>query len=910
MVRNSWLYGGIYALLAFGVSPSPGFTLSTKEARTFPANEIRTVIVRKLQFTDFVYRGSPTEKRYTVKFEKRSENGSDRDMRDVLSEIELETRVSGSTLEITLRSPRHSGRGIFDRWFNRKTWRVALEITGPSAVDADIQAGFSDLRISSTSGRLTVSPEFSTVEVTDHEGTLTSRQSFTSFTGEGIGGRFDINSEFGRVNLRMSHLTGDSRASVSFGNCDIYLPKDTGAVFRANSEFGGVKFMMTGRISTDDDRGNRRVLNDGGPDVRLDAEFGEINVRDNNRVFTSPARPVFRPDLIMPLLDGAFWKYAKDDETSTLRVEKTRIEDGRIVTTLTFDNGANTPFGSIDVYETSRGLFLYGINRSFFGKDISGVLMNPPVLMLPYSQDDSPVSGGDILGTIRIDSSGETAETPTGSVDNVISYSLDNSSRTSHTIRLVPGVGILSFDDFQLVSYSLTKETSPSESDTMEVAEKPYRFEKGVISSIEIAGNRMRSDQKIRRLLNLNENQTYTDADISEAIKRVEEDSYVDYASYVVDPEGRLRVRVYEIRPYDTDFGADASFSRVAGLGLGPTLDITSHIGPISHVHGKALYNWGIKDWTWEAGADREFFQTNIFRFGGGYRYGFGSNMDWTIPEEDAGANAFIFGEETMNYFHAEGGYGFISQKIGDFADARLEYFENTYSSAGKETDWSLFNRGRTKKENPPLSPGSAARITGTRLELNGRYDETVTNVRTSIEVERTFRKKTSDYPAYTRVLAQGSWNVQYWYDNLMKVRVAGGWSNTTLPDQRAFQLGGLNTLRGFNVLTIPAKPSGVTPFTSFDGGDRMFLANIDYFWGNDLSIIFFGDVGGVWGKGETIRLSSLKRDVGVGIAFGSDFFDPLEHGEKNSGFRVNWAVPVGNERHVSRWTVNFVRAY
>ncbi len=87
----------------------------------------------------------------------------------------------------------------------------------------------------------------------------------------------------------------------------------------------------------------------------------------------------------------------------------------------------------------------------------------------------------------------------------------------------------------------------------------------------------------------------------------------MDYASYVVDREGTLRIRIYEIRPYDTDFGADASFSRVAGLGLGPTVDITSHIGPISHVHGAAQYHWGIKDWTWEAAADREFFRTNPF---------------------------------------------------------------------------------------------------------------------------------------------------------------------------------------------------------------------------------------------------------------------------------------------------------
>jgi hypothetical protein len=327
-------------------------------------------------------------------------------------------------------------------------------------------------------------------------------------------------------------------------------------------------------------------------------------------------------------------------------------------------------------------------------------------------------------------------------------------------------------------------------------------------------------------------------------------------------------------------------------------------------VHGGAEYHWGNKDWTWEAGATRRFFSTRPLTIGGGYRYDFESVMEWAIPRDDAYLNAFLLGEEATNYSHVEGAYGFISQSFGKNLDGTIRYFEDTYSSVGKETDWSLFNKNRVKEGNPSLGADSARRISGVRFTLDYKNVQTITDCRSMLEFERSYRKSGSDYPAYTRIIGGVSWNMRYWYDNLVKFRIAGGYSNANLPDQKSFRLGGHNTLRGFDSLSIPSPPLGQTPFSSFDGGDRMFLANVDYFWGHDLSLIFFGDVGGVWRKGGPITVSGLKRDLGIGLALGSDFFSSMEGDEHKSGFRVNWAVPVGNEPHTSHWTVNFVRAY
>lgn len=909
MYLRNWCQLALLSALLLPSGPSDARTVSREESTTISAEGIRTISFRDMKFTDLVYRGSSSCSEFTIRFEKRASDSSDLEIENILSAIRLDTAVSGGNLTITLRTPKQSESGILDRWFKRKTWRAVVEVAGPSALDMDIDADFSDVRTSATSGVLSFATDFSEVNASDHEGRMRMRTSFGTFNGENIRGSFDVNSNFSHVSLVLGRLYGDSQVSVSFGSGEIEIPKNAGAVFLVTREFSGVTFNTSGLLTYEGEKGSRRVLNGGGPNISLSAKFSDIKVRDNLREYGTVTRTVFRNDQVMPLIEGAWWKYMTDDESMILRIERIRLENGRNIATLSFDRHETSPFGSIEVFENEQGLFLNGITRSFFGKNLSGILMNPPVLWLPYRQEDSPAAGGDIMGTVRITAFMDSVDTPIGRMGDVITYSLEGSGRTVHRLQLVPGVGFISFDRTKLVSYYLSdgEKAAPPLAEHVEPIQE---FEKGVIRSVQVGGNRIITEQVILKKLDLREGETYTRAQIDEAIKRIEEEPLIDFASYVVDQEGNLRVRVYEIRPFVKDFGADASFSRVGGFGIGPNLKITSRIGPISEVHGGAEYHWGNKDWTWEAGASRTLFRTRPLTFGAGYRYDFESVMEWAIPKNDAYLNAFILGEEATNYSHVESAYGFISQSFGKKFDGTIRYFEDTYGSVGKETDRSLFNKNRVKEENPPLGPESAVRISGVRLMLTGREVHTITDFRSKIEIERSFRKSERDYPAYTRIIGLASWNLRYWYDNLVKFRIAGGYSNANLPDQKSFRLGGHNTLRGFDSMSIPASPAGQTPFSTFDGGDRMFLANFDYFWGHDLALIFFGDFGGVWRKGEPVTASSLKRDIGIGLALGSDFFSSVAGDEQKAGFRVNWAVPVGNEPHASHWTVNFIREY
>ena len=204
-------------------------------------------------------------------------------------------------------------------------------------------------------------------------------------------------------------------------------------------------------------------------------------------------------------------------------------------------------------------------------------------------------------------------------------------------------------------------------------------------------------------------------------------------------------------------------------------------------------------------------------------------------------------------------------------------------------------------------------RLVGFRLRGVFRHASTLTNTGLMVEAEQALDKSHNTVGDYTRLFANAvnTWKLSR--ENYFKIRLAGGYSNDYLPAHKAFNLGGINTLRGFDYQSIP----GDFPFPFLYGGNRMALCNVEYMIGkdNDVGLIVFADAGQVWVKNRDVDFKDLKRDIGVSLAFDLNFFsadeDDIPMLESDiDGLRINWAVPVGNEPHVSMWTVNFVRAF
>jgi len=727
----------ILLVLALPAAASAGGTSRT-EHFTVPASGVREVAFKNIAFADLTYRGTGNAGEFTVRFERIVKKAHGEELDEIMDEIKLDADRSGGKVTFNLIHPGTARRGVFKRMFGRKDWEVKIEVTGPGDIDIGIDAEFSKVGTSSTSGTVRVECGFSEVSVRNHTGRLDADLRFSRLDCDGLDGSFGVEAGFGDTNISVVRLGGDSAADISFGNFDLRLPEGAGAELRVDKSFGSARFRTRGTVRED---GGCSILGCGGPRIDVNVEFGELNVRDD----------------------------AEPRRTSAAR--------GRC---------------------------------------------------------------------------GKTSPPP-----------------------------------------------------------EP-RFEEGAVKSIRVTGTRLLKDDDVLGMLAVEEGKTYTRGEIEKAVKELREKSrFIEHAGYDIDREGNLTVRIHEAALHKRSLDMDVSFSRVGGVGIGPKLRVTSLVGPVSGISGEARYNFAAEEWTYRAGVEKGFFDGNRLVFGGTYRLAYESAMDWAVPPIESYMNAFLGGLETKHYHRVEGATGYIGLSSREGVRIRGEYFEEKFGSLEKHTDWSLFNRRHVKDANLPLSPVDEGRLVGVRLRGEFSHRFMFSSARLVLEAERALDRGDGYLGPYTRLFGNGVATWKLSPENYLKVRLAGGYSRDVLPAPRAFNLGGHNTLRGFDYQSIP----GGYPFSFQYGGNRMVLCNVEYLLGkeDDIGMVLFADAGGVWMKKQDLRLGDIKRDVGVSLTFDFEVFGldtGSGAGERPEGLRVNWAVPVGDEPHVSHWTLNFVQTF
>ncbi len=722
---------------------------------------IPRAVFENIDFTDLTYIGEAGKTTFDIEITYMLEDADEDDFEELLDEFGLDVTRHQDHIVFHLVHPRRRDGFSFWPFRSKKAdWRVILNVHGPSDIDLDIDADFSEIRTAGTEGYFKLDASFSESDIETHYGRLVADIDFGELDGEGISGGFDVDGEFSDIDIRMSGISEESNASVHFGDIDIHLPRGTSACFKTDKSFGDIDFDVDGELSYQSPSNTTRFLNQHNPnrvDISLETSFGEITVHDD-----------------MP-------------DVQTL-------------------------------------------------------------------QDDNRT--------------GKTSAFPPGRSD----YDID------------------------------------------------YEFTGGIISEIKIRGTRFVDDGDVMDILGIESGKSYTKDDIGTAVDGLaKKNKRIHHASFTIDRDGLLSVYIDEEYPYQVDFDGRASYSRVGGAGLGPGLTISSVYGPISEIGGSAEYHFANKEWTYDLKAGTEFFATNTLGIGVTHRLAYESVMDWALHEDEASANAFLLGRESINLYEVEGTTGYISQSVGRFLTAKAEYFEEDYRSLKKHTNWSLFNANHKKYDNPPIGSGYDDTISGMRYDITFRHTARRTNTTVHISAEQALDTGSPVIPEYTRYLGTLALNNRLAYVGLIKLRLAGGYSDDLLPPQKSFRLGGTGTLRGYDPGMVPAPPAGADGYSYLGGGNRMMLANIDYFTGDehdDLRLVLFGDIGGVWRKGEEADMKDLRRDLGIGLALSGDFFTPEYSADKDGDhdlfdiFRINWAVPVGNVAHTSYWTVNFVRTY
>ncbi|MDK2896089.1 MAG: outer membrane protein insertion porin family [Candidatus Atribacteria bacterium] len=90
--------------------------------------------------------------------------------------------------------------------------------------------------------------------------------------------------------------------------------------------------------------------------------------------------------------------------------------------------------------------------------------------------------------------------------------------------------------------------------------------------------------------------------------------------------------------------------------------------------------------------------------------------------------------------------------------------------------------------------------------------------------------------------------------DTVLALRLMGGIADTYLPDYEKFGVGGVSTLRGYDLFEFE--------------GEKMIVFNAEYRWevAEDTQLVLFGDAGYAWALDEAISFDSLKTGYGVGL--------------------------------------------
>lgn len=157
---------------------------------------------------------------------------------------------------------------------------------------------------------------------------------------------------------------------------------------------------------------------------------------------------------------------------------------------------------------------------------------------------------------------------------------------------------------------------------------------------------------------------------------------------------------------------------------------------------------------------------------------------------------------------------------------------------------------------------------------------------------------------AFTKVIGDTGWYFPMWWETVFVAHGRIGWLKQNdggdLPMYEKFYLGGINTLRGFDYLSVsPMDANG-----DRIGGERMLLFNLEYRFPlvpkAGLSGVVFFDTGNVWTKDEGYQIDDMRQSVGAGIRWMSPIgplrleygyvLDP-EPGDDDS----NWEFTIGS---------------
>lgn len=332
-------------------------------------------------------------------------------------------------------------------------------------------------------------------------------------------------------------------------------------------------------------------------------------------------------------------------------------------------------------------------------------------------------------------------------------------------------------------------------------------------------------------------------------------------------------------------------YNRVDGFVLGVAQDPLSWTNrDRGRIYGQGGYAFGLDDWRYEIGAETRLGSRRSpvdVKIGGGYHQNTETNDLWKSNWVENSLASFIFRSDFFDYYETEGWTMYAVSRITKYLQASVAYRADAYRSLQKNVSWSVFE-GDGFRVNPTIVEGDMQSLVlalegGSIRALNWRPKGVAFRLEAEIGQgfggDFDFSRYVGDVRGYARFspAAGGS------------LRLRGGFTEGTVPVQKAFTLGGVGSMRAYpqNVYT----------------GTRMLLANAELelyepdvieWLLNDMTLLGLFDAGWTNSSGaNSFSWDDVIPSAGFGLALD----------DRNLRFELAWPLrDMGTGRQPTLW--------
>jgi len=284
-------------------------------------------------------------------------------------------------------------------------------------------------------------------------------------------------------------------------------------------------------------------------------------------------------------------------------------------------------------------------------------------------------------------------------------------------------------------------------------------------------------------------------------------------------------------------------------------------------IYGQVGYAIGMRDWRYEIGAETRLGNRRRnpnfdVKVGGAYHLNTGTNDLWKASWAENTSAAALFRHDFFDYYQTEGWTAYLVSRVTSFFQISAGFRADEYTSLENEASWSLFG-GDSFRQNPAINEGDmrslvfaveGGQISSFRRRPSGAAFRLEAEIGEGLGGDFDFSRYLGDVRAYARLTR----------DSGLSLRLRGGFTEGTVPLQKAFTIGGIGSVRAYNQNEFL--------------GTRMLLANAEFSlyepdimdWLFD-DVTLFGTLDAGWTNlaagTDEFSIDDVISSVGFGIA-------------------------------------------